>query len=351
MEVEMQVQVKRDLDEIDSPASTVTHTFVRHRNYEIAFDEISDFIEDPDEGQPSMCVLGHGRSGKSTICEKLKEKFLDEKDAITVKHPSLGLITADRISVVLVEIPQEPSAAHMGHLILKALGDPNWYRGDRRSVENRIELYTNSCQPMVFLFDEAHNIVDRSGTWAMEGIVDWLKWFHNATKKPQVLLGLHRTEFLFRHNEQLRWRYRAPVFLDSYSLEPDEDGVSHFFGLLAGFQSQLPIPCEFDFCDEAIAPRFLYASSGLVGLLKKVVWRGVKISTSRTGKGVLTMRALARAFQREIMRLYDGKVINPFSACYANEPPPPLISDSQSGVQRRTRRQMKSQARELLSKR
>lgn len=338
-------------EETLSPAKKVTETFIKHPHFQRVLDEIADFITDPDDSQPSLCVLGHGRTGKSTICKKLKQMFPDVKNGVTFDHPMLGTIIADEIPVVVVEIPEDPTASQMGRLVLQSLGDPNWFRGDRHSVDNRLGIYSERCRPKTFVFDEAHNIVDRSGTAAMEGVVDWLKWFNNKTRKPQVLLGLHRTEFLFKNNEQVRWRYGAPITLDAYSWEPDESGDSHFFGLLYAFQARLPVPSEVDFCAELNARRFYYASSGVIGLLKKLLWRSVKLATSHDGKGTITLDVLAAAFKREIWGVYDGKVVNPFSLAYQGEAPPSLKTDSLTGVARRTRRKMKAEALDKLSKR
>lgn len=338
-------------DEILSPAKIVTETFIKHPHFVKVLDEISDFITDPDDSQPSLCVLGYGRTGKSTICRKLKQMFPDVNDGVTLDHPYLGTIISDEIPIVLVEVPPEPTAAQMGHLVLQAFGDPNWHRGDRHSVEKRIRIYFDHCNTKAVVFDEAHNIVDRSGTAAMENVVDWLKWLNNKTKVPQVLLGLHRTELLFKHNEQVRWRYGAPIALDAYPWEPNESGESPFFGLLSAFQDRLPINSKVDFCDEKIARRFYYASSGIIGLLKKLLWRAVKLAGARDGKDTITLEVLAAAYEKEIWKNYDSKAINPFSSDYKGEAPPPLKTDSLTGVKRRTRRKMKTEALEMLSKR
>lgn len=351
--LDMQSQVRNTVEEEKaiSPAKKVTETFIKHPHFQRVLGEIADIVADPDDSQQSLCILGYGRTGKSTICKKLKQMFPDRKDGVTFEHPMLGTIISDEIPIVLVEIPQEPSAAQMGRLVLQSMGDPNWFRGPRQNVEHRLGIYTECCKPKVFIFDEAHNIVDRSGTAAMEGVVDWLKWFNNKTQKPQVLFGLHRTEFLFKNNEQLRWRFGAPITLDAYPWEPDESGESHFFGLLYAFQAELPIPSEVDFCNEKNARRFYYASSGIIGLLKKLIWRAVKIVAANGSNGAITLDVLATAFKREIWSVYDGKVINPFSTTYRGEAPPPLRTDSLTGVTRRTRRKLKADALEMLSKR
>jgi len=328
----------------------ITETFIEHQNFVRVRDELIDCIADFDPGQPSLCVTGYGRTGKSTLCKKIKEAFPDEKDAVVVNHPSLGKIVADRIPILVVEVPDEPTAVQMGHQVLKAFKDPNWFRGDKKNVERRIDIFLDQCETVAVLFDEAHNIVDRSGTFAMEGIADWLKKFHNQTGKFTVLLGLPRLDLFFKYNEQLRWRYGNVISLDTYRWGPDELGDDYFAGLLNSFQERLPIPSKFDFSDEFHSKRFYYATSGIIGLLKKLLWFAVRIAARPEGPGAIDLDVLAAAFEAAVMKEFDRKPINPFLATYQGEPPPPLKSDSLTGIPRLTRRRMKMHALDMLSK-
>jgi Bacterial TniB protein len=315
--------------------------------------EDAELWNEKDE-MPGILLVGFAGAGKSTVLDLVQtDAGPVQRDAITLTDLTYSTTgKADYMPSVRFRMPQEPTVLGVAQLTLKALGDKQWQRGSLVKLSDRVEYYMKVCRPRAFIIDEAHHAVDRSGTYVQEAIADWLKITLDATGTPQILSGLHRLKYLFRHNEQLRRRYNTKIELKHYRCFEERNGVicavedqlSNFMGILVAFRAELPVPTDLDFHDEFLARRFYYATGGLIGYVKKILRAAMELLMLEGAVRPLDLPLLAMAYERAVHNDDDGDMrgeINPFTDAYAGQVPGPPRSDSQFGVKRSTRRRLK----------
>jgi hypothetical protein len=101
---------------------------------------VIDTLHRVDEEPFCLQIGGPSGVGKSTLIRKLKEIYPRRPNAVALEHPLFGKLVLDNVPVVFAKMPTQPTVISLGQAMLKALGDPNYWRGGRSSVETRVDM-------------------------------------------------------------------------------------------------------------------------------------------------------------------------------------------------------------------
>jgi hypothetical protein len=151
-----------------------------------------------------------------------------------------------------------------------------------------------------------------------------------------VLVGLGRAEGMLNEDDQVDRRWSAPIRLAEYSWgdldAPDGHGPEsryRFMGLLIAIVNAVSLDWspDIEFESEKHAFLFYYASRGLVGDLKKLIFGTIKVARKRK-QTVITWPILKEAFDREFRTVAkEGTRQNPFTTWFVPVLPPPPPDD------------------------
>ena len=199
---------KSALSEFDS-------IFIKHP----AFDEVVSEVEEAlalhgkIRETPNLYITGPSGIGKSTLKDKLRESHPRVPNSRKVKLSNGTEAICDYVPLVCVEMPSQPTVITLARQILKDIGDPDWDKGDRKSLTDRVELYVPACGVRGIVIDEAQRAVDRDGVVRREDLAEWLKERHNKLNVSFFLLGMGRVRYLFDHDDQIdrRWDEELPM--------------------------------------------------------------------------------------------------------------------------------------------
>lgn len=305
--------------------------FVNHPVFARARSEIRDLIElSPVITAPCIHVSGPSGVGKSTLKMRIKAEYPPVKDGAVVSLPGGLSMVADRYPLLVFTMPEVPTVKSLARAMLKAYGDELWGRGDEYTLSDRVDRFIAASQTRVILIDEAQRAIERPGTVVSDKLIDWIKSRHEENAVGFVLLGLGRLRHLFEIDRQIERRWDAEIRLEPYRwLErdgsPDLDGQANFIGLLAKFRDLSPVPFNFDVEDDEVAFRFFYLSQGLVGGVKKLLLKGVRL-LRRTEADAFDF-PLLRLAADEGFRLAANAMQNPFADGFVKASPPDLEDD------------------------
>lgn len=342
--------------------------FVDHPHYTPTYSRLrlGVAMAGSDEEVPGMLLTGPPGAGKTTSKLKLEEEFPRRRKARTVKLPRQPAARCDHIPFLHFRAPSAPTVKSFVAAALKAIGDPNWDQSiEEHRLNARFDTYVEACGVLAILIDDAQRVVDAGGVAMALHLAEWLTERHSANPVVFILAGLGRIKHLFKEDAFLARRWDAELRLEPYYWitadgEPhdDQDG---FIAILKQFRefSPLPFDVSVDIEDEAIAYRFIYASRGLIGLVKKILKKAMMlVALDDQAPFLITLPLLARAYDEAV----GGELRLPQNAFYADftpnisQAPPPLLDDHlllpPAAAQRRqmTRRMRDDRARAALRK-
>lgn len=244
----------------------------------------------------SVLLVGQSGSGKSTLLEYYRDQFPREETR-----------EGARISVLLVNTPENPTVKTLAEAILMAMGDPAASKGTAQQKTFRIIHFFTQCRINLLMLDEFQHFFDGRRVSETARVSDWLKNLINTVKVPIVLCGLPRAVSVVNMNPQLRRRFGAPLYFRPFSFTTDDE-QKEFRAVLQ--QIDRIIQCSQIRLSEAnLARRFYFASRGLMDYVIKIVDDAV----SRGGSGgVLTLEDFHRSFRRKVWSSAPEH-LNPFS--------------------------------------
>lgn len=328
--------------------------FVNHTVFANAIDEIRDLIElSPVVTAPCIHVSGPAGIGKSTLMHRIKTEYPPVKDGALVSLPN-GLSTvADQYRLLVLEMPESPTVKSLAREILKAYGDELGGRGDEYMLSDRVDRFIAASQTSAILIDEAQRAIERPGTVVSDKLIDWIKSRHGANSVGIVLLGLGRLRHLFEIDRQIERRWDAEIRLEPYRWvsrdgSDDLEGQANFIGLLAKFRDLSPLQFDFDIEDDDVAFRFFYISRGLVGNVKKLLLKSVRL-LRRTQTSTLDF-PLLRLATDEAFRLEANGMQNPFAPDFVRSLPPPLEDDYTMVITKRGAKPTKGRRKKDLAR-
>ncbi len=305
--------------------------FVNHPVFAQAMDEIRDLIElRPLKAAPCIHISGPSGIGKSTLMERIKAEYPPEIDGAVIALPG-GLSTiADRYRLLVLEMPEAPTVKSLARQILKAYGDELGGHGDEYTLSDRVDRFIAASQTDAILIDEAQRAIERPGTVVSDKLIDWIKSRHGVNSVGIIFLGLGRLRHLFEIDRQIERRWDAEIRLEAYRWahpdgSDDLEGQANFIGLLAKFRDLSPLPFDFDVEDDDVAFRFFYISQGLIGAVKKLLLKSVRLlRRTQTNRFDFPLMRLAAD---EGFRLAANGMQNPFAPDFVRRLPPPLEDD------------------------
>jgi len=306
--------------------SEVANIFVAHPKFTAIESEIdlALTLHGSDDELPCLHISGPPGIGKTTLRKRLSLKHPPVANGRRVKIPPYPDMVADHIPLLQCEMPPEPTPKSVAMQMLKALHDERWYRGSRCDLDHRLDTYLSACGTRAILVDEAQRAVDRNGTVVADALMDWFKARHGATGISIVFLGLGRLRYLFEQDAQIERRWNAELRMEPYhwTVQDGEKAIDHqlgFVALLVAFVDSLPFALTVDVRDYDIAKRFMYASRGVAGNIKKLL-KAVAVNLMQTNKAEATMETLATAFDKAFRKEIHS-MINPFGPLWNGQDP------------------------------
>lgn len=343
--------------------------FIDHPHYSPVYQELrlTLLMSGCDEEPPCVHLTGPPGVGKTTLKRKLFQEFRTRRGAHVIKLPRQPRIRCDHVPLLRMSMPEKPTVKALLRTGLRALGDSEWDRGNELTILNdRFDAYVEACGVLGILIDDAHRAVDGAGVVTGAHIAEWLTARYNKSRIVLILAGLGRTKFLFHEDLQLARRWNQELRLEPYKWVDDEGGPhgdqAAFIAILRKFRDLSPVPFdrEVDVDSDEMAYRCLYASHGLIGLLKKILKAAIfEIALADKPFPTINLALLERAYDKAVrgeLRQPD----NPFRKSFTpklSDPPPPLRDDSlllpprEVLQQEKTRRQRNAHTIGKLTKR
>lgn len=337
---------------------TMASIFVPHQNFVDAETRVLDVLSLHGRSRAIPCleVSGPAGTGKTTLWEQLRQRFPIVPAGCQVRvKPGYPPMVADRVPLLTIEMPPEPTRVSMAMEMLHGYKDPAWDKGKPIELDKRLDGYIEDSGTKGILVDEAQRAVDRNGTVVSYHLMDWFKSRHRNTGVCIILLGLGRLRYLFEQDDQFDRRFYAPLRMRPYRWAVYVDGQlkefpeeqDQFIGLLVAFrnafQNASSLKFVMDVEDYDVAHRFFYASSGVVGryaiLMETAAWLGEK-----RGCRAIDMPLLAEAFEIAIRKEVHG-LINPFDDRQWDKRLPPALDDDTELLRPKELRKKKGKTR------
>ena len=256
-------------------------------------DHLETLLSWPDrQRMPNLLLLGPTNNGKSMIVEKFRRG-----------HPAVAEPERERIPVLCVQMPSEPSVLRFYIALLAALGAPLQPRRRLADVEQIALKLLRVTGVRVLVIDELHNVLAGQGNSRRE-FLNLLRFLGNELRIPIVGVGTREAYLAVRSDDQLENRFE-PVVLPLWNTGADT------LSLLASFAAALPLQRPSDIATADMAQYLLARSEGTIGelarLLTTAAIAAVESGEERINRRTLVMANYAgpterrRLFERELM--------------------------------------------------
>lgn len=267
----------------------VARVRITHPAYELASTEIARAFNSVGDTDFPLClqILGPSRAGKTCVV----------KDFISSVPPSRGS-EGLLIPVVYARIPPKGTTMALLENILRAVGDPYWYRGSESNKLARVLLQLEKCECKMLVLDEFQHLCDKGQNVTLKRTTDNLKALVEPNKWALVASGLSESRRVIDSDPQLEGRFDAEVEIPRFDWL-DSTLNSQFRGVIASFEASLS-PFDFpSFSDDSIALRIYLATGGLMGLIVKLLHRAIE-DAIRDDRLAINLKHLEQAFRRSI---------------------------------------------------
>lgn len=242
-----------------------------------------------------VAILGPSGSGKSTLIESCARKINESGSSNTI---------------VIVECPSRPTLKAIASAVLFSLRDPHFNKGTEVQMTARIINILKVKKVRMLIFDEVQNLVDKDSEKLVFETSDWIKGLINRAKISVVIVGLERSEVIFRFNEQLRSRFK-----NFYILKPlawkDPASRGQLQGFLKSVSKKIAFEEDFNITSTEMAYRFSCATGGLPRYIMSIVTEAERLASERGGAAI-GLKHLAEAYSIAVCGSMTQSV-NPFS--------------------------------------
>ena len=257
-----------------------------------AIDKLESLLNWPSKQRmPNLLIVGPTNNGKSMIIEKFRRT-----------HPPITERDLEKIPVVSVQMPSEPSIKRFYSALLVAIGAPIRPKQQLAELEQQALRLLRTIKVQMLVIDELHNIMAGAGSSQRE-FLNLLRFLGNELRIPMVGIGTKEAYLAIRSDDQLENRFEPmvlPVWQEGKELE----------SLLASFVAILPLRRPSFIANSDMARYLLARTEGTIGELAQLLICAA-IAAIETGEESITSRTLSladyegpterrRAFEREL---------------------------------------------------
>jgi hypothetical protein len=153
---------------------------------------------------------------------------------------------------------------------LAAMGDPDPTYGNREARTRRVDAVLRDGKYNVVIYDEVHNLVETDTLRVEHNAAHWLSGRLDQGRCPMVLIGYTSLSVALRRNSFLSGRLKPMPLLRAYAWDNPDD-LADFRYVLSVLDAELGFRISSDLQAEGRARRLCCATSGLLGLLEKLL--------------------------------------------------------------------------------
>jgi hypothetical protein len=201
---------------------------------------------------PNLLIIGPTNNGKSMIIEKFRRT-----------HPATSEPDAEKIPVVSVQMPSEPSIKRFYSALLAAIGAPIHSRKHISELELHALNLLRAVKIQMLVIDELHNIIAGKGNSQRE-FLNLLRFLGNELRIPLVGIGTKEAYLAIRTDDQLENRFEPvvlPIWQEGQELE----------SLLASFVAMLPLRRPSHIATPDMARYVLARTEGTIGEIAQLL--------------------------------------------------------------------------------
>ena len=201
---------------------------------------------------PNLLIIGPTNNGKSMIIEKFKRTY-----------PAKSEPDAEKIPVVSVQMPSEPSIKRFYSALLVAIGAPIRHRQHISELEQQVLSLLRTVKVRMLVIDELHNITAGKGNIQRE-FLNLLRFLGNELRIPLVGIGTKEAYLAIRTDDQLENRFE-PMVLSIW-----QEG-QELESLLASFVAMLPLRKPSHIATSDVARYVLARTEGTIGEIAQLL--------------------------------------------------------------------------------
>lgn len=258
-----------------------------------AIDKLEALLNWPSKQRmPNLLIVGPTNNGKSMIIEKFRRM-----------HPTIHELDSEKIPIISVQMPSDPSIKRFYTALLAAMGAPIRPRQQLPELEQQALSLLRAVRAQMLVIDELHNIIAGTGQNQRE-FLNLLRFLGNELRIPLVGLGTKEAYLAIRTDDQLENRFE-PMVLPLWQEGPD------FESLLASFVAVLPLRQPSFIATTDMARYLLARTEGTIGELARLLTCAA-IAAIESGEESISSRTLSladydgpterrRAFERELV--------------------------------------------------
>ena len=230
---------------------------------------------------PNLLLAGPSNSGKSWIVERFARA-----------HALPGGEDAERLPVVAMQMPTEPTVSRFYAALLTRLGAPVARAGPggrKHELEQLALRVLRGVGARMLVIDELNNML--GGTRTARGeFLNLLRWLGNELRIPIVGAGTRDAWLAIRTDPQLENRFE-PFALPPWQVGPDAAR------LLQGFATLLPLRRPSDLRGAELVRGVVARTGGTIGEVAALL-RAAAETAIQGGEECITPAVLARAAYR-----------------------------------------------------
>lgn len=224
---------------------------------------------------PNLLVIGATNNGKSMIIEKFRRQ-----------HPPTTGADAERIPVLVVQMPSDPSVPRFYAGLLAAVGAPVRPRQRLGELERLALSVMRGVQVRMLVIDELHNVLAGREPGRRE-FLNLLRFLGNELRIPLVGVGTREAYLAIRSDDQLENRFE-PFALPLWA--EDQESAS----LLASFASSFPLRRPSPIATAEMTRYLLARSEGTIGELTRLLTEAA-VAAVDSGEEAINQRTLTLA--------------------------------------------------------
>jgi hypothetical protein len=204
-------------------------------------------------------------------------------------HAAPGSEDAERLPVIAMQMPTEPTVSRFYAALLAHVGAPVPRAGPssrKHELEQLALRVLRGVGARILVIDELHNMLAGSRTTRGE-FLNLLRWLGNELRLPLVGVGTRDAWLAIRTDPQLENRFE-PFVLPAWQSGPDTAR------LLQGFATLLPLRRPSDFRGAEMVRRVIARTGGTIGEMAALLRAAAEIAI-QGGEERITQDVLDRA--------------------------------------------------------